>query len=94
MHLQSEHRLVQVLGTEKAMNDENDDEYDDEYEEVLVVATFQDFEESFITKTSEEIVFSNLDSSNPSCVIDGRFKFRGNYENSLGRNYITDNVSH
>ena len=90
---QSEQLLVQpeqVADSEKAINDENDDDY----EEVLVVATFQDFEESFITKNSEEIIFSNIDSSNPSCVIDGRFKFRGNYENSLGTNYLTNSLTH
>ncbi len=93
MSLRSERLLFQpeqVAGSEKAINDENDDEY----EEVLVVATFQDFEESFITKNSEEIIFSNIDSSNPSCVIDGTFKFRGNYENSLGTKYLINSLTH
>ena len=61
------------------------DNYDDsEYEEVLIVATFQDVDESFTMKRSQEIAFSNVETSSPTCVIDGKFKFRGSYESALG----------
>jgi hypothetical protein len=68
----------------------NDDyEDNDEYEEVVVVASFHDLDESFILKNSTQIDFHGIGTSHPSCVIDGRFKFQGNYEHSLGIFNIT-----
>lgn len=79
-----------VYDDQLATNDDyEDDDDDDEYEEVVVVASFHDLDESFILKNATQIDFHGIETSHPSCVIDGRFKFQGNYEHSLGIFNIT-----
>lgn len=60
------------------------EEDNDEWEEVLVVATIANMDETLIFQNASQIQIEDLDGSKPTLVVDNTLKFKGTFERVLG----------